>query len=200
MNTGKRTVIVAALLLAFCGSAAAQIGRPGPHGPRTYRKHRPHRVVQPYRTVGYNTAYRSMFLDVSEFGYTFGMGDYENAGRLAFCQSGLMMVTPQFGMGVGVGINLFVDANLYNVPLYGMFRYNLSDGNAGLYIDCKVGYALGDVSGFYLSPSAGLRFGSRAGAVLLGVGFEMQKFSESDGYYIMHHTVSGLSLRIGYEF
>ena len=200
MNTGKRTAIVAALLLAFCGSAAAQIGRPVPHGHRPYRQHRPQRVVQPYRTVGYNSAYRSIFLDVSEFGYTFGMGDYKNAGRLAFRQSGLMMVTPQFGMGVGVGVNIFVDAYLYNVPLYGMFRYNLNDGYAGLYVDCKVGYALGDVRGFYFSPSAGLRFGSRTGAFLLGVGFEVQKFSETDGYYTLHHTLRGLSLRLGYEF
>lgn len=197
MNTGKRTAIVAAMLLAFCGTAAAQIGRPAPRG---HRVARPHRVVQPYRTVGYGPSYNSQFLEVTEFGYTTGMGDYENAGRLAFYEAGLMMVTPQFGMGLGVGINYFVDATLYNMPLFGLFRYNLNDGYAGLFVDCKVGYSLGDVRGFYLSPSAGLRFGSRGGAVLLSVGYEMQKFSEFDGFNTMHYTVGGLSLRIGYEF
>lgn len=136
---------------------------------------------------------------ISEFGYTFPLGDFDNAGHLSFHESTLMMVTSNFGLGMGVGVNLFVNADLYNVPLYGMLRLEYPKKNLTVYVDGKVGYSLGDIRGFYLSPSLGVRFGYST-AVSLSVGYEMQRFSEVDELGAVHrYTIHGLSLRLGFE-
>lgn len=201
MKIGIKTTLILGLLLACCGTAMAQYG-PGGYGRRGpgYRSYR----SQPpaYGPRGYNNyAYSGpQFLDITEFGYVFSVDDeFEKAGHLTFHEAALLMFTPRFGLGVGVGTNYFVEADLYNVPLYGMGRIAFGASMLDLYIECRVGYSLGNVSGFYLMPSLGLRLGYES-AFTLSLGYQIQKFSEVNNSGIdVTYTLNGLSLRVGYE-
>lgn len=170
-----KSLMVAALLLAFGANAGAQ-------------------------NLLRRSAGNSQLIEITELGYTFGMGNFSNAGRLAIYESAVMPIFPAFGLGMGIGINYYVDANLNNMPLFGLMRVTFVQDFVGVYTDCKVGYALGDIKGFYLSPTLGVRFG-RTNAVTLSAGYEMQQFSETDNFgSARRYTVNGLTLRMGFEF
>lgn len=198
MKKTSKSLLIAVLMMSFCGTIEAQYhGGPRPH--RSHPQRSVYRAPQPrYYNPGYATQ-STWVTEITEVGFTFGMGDFNDAGHLSIYESVLMQVHPMFGIGMGAGVHYFVDAEVYNVPLYGLLRISSQGESVGVFVDCKVGYSVGDVRGFFLSPSMGLRFGY-TNAVTLSVGYEMQKFSVRDNFNtIQRYTINGLSLKVGFE-
>ncbi|MBR1766153.1 MAG: hypothetical protein IJ745_03820 [Bacteroidales bacterium] len=206
MKNPLRTALLAALLLGAIAPAEAQ--HPLRHGRRVTHvvPHRHaevrQRVAPPVPVVHAYPSGRPDIYSVTEIGYTFGQADFGDDGRITLSHSWLGQASSHLALGVGAGVNFYTSGYCYNVPLFGDIRLDFSDGGPGLFADCKIGYSLGDVAGFYLSPSVGLRMG---GGMCLSVGYELQRYSTWTDYgygYDMLRLMQtdGLTVRLAFEW
>lgn len=140
-----------------------------------------------------------------DFGYTFDLSDYD-AAKIEFMTSHGYQFSPYFYLGAGIGLHYYTGIEDISVPLFANVRANMMTGNVTPFVDGKIGYSLGEVDGFYFSPSLGCRIAvaERTG-INLSLGYVMQC---ADIYYygwgyiwgIKTKVVSGLSLKIGVDF
>ncbi|MBQ9076981.1 MAG: hypothetical protein IJY31_03965 [Muribaculaceae bacterium] len=141
-----------------------------------------------------------------DFGYIFDLSDYD-AGKIEFMTSHGYQFNPYFYLGAGVGLHYYTSVKELCVPLFANVRANLMKGMVSPFIDGKVGYSLGEIDGFYFSPSIGCRIAvaERIG-INLSLGYVMQcadifYYNLYFGTYgIKTEVVSGLSLKIGVDF
>lgn len=157
---------------------------------------------------GAKTGYRG-FLDL---GYTIGVGDYA-AGRLDITTTHGYQTCPYFFIGVGTGIHYYTEGSSIGVPLFADLRADFLDNWVTPFFDFKIGYSVADISGFYMCPSIGCRFGFGNNLGMhISLGYTLQKatatyYSYYYGYYgasFSYHeesvNVGGITLKVGLEF
>lgn len=114
-------------------------------------------------------------------------------------------LNPYLFFGGGVGVYYCDFDNFkgdYAVPIFANFRANLSKGRVSPYFDAKMGYSASEVSGFYASPSFGLRIGlKRKFGINIQVGYSAQGYS----YYAYRYTpkkayLHNVNFSIGFDW
>lgn len=137
-----------------------------------------------------------------DFGYGVGVGDIE-AGRLQLTTTHGYQICPYVFAGVGLGVSYYTDDEMYNVPIFANGRATLPLSNSRLapFFDYKIGYSVGDVQGFYMSPSVGLRigFGENCG-FNISVGYEMQKYEYEYYGFEGSENCGAVNFKIGLDF
>ena len=129
-------------------------------------------------TYGWGKAprYRGFFGE----SYVFGTGgDYEEDRNFLYTSHGVQ-INPFLYVGAGVGLNYWVDSDVWSAPIFAHLRgefHRSMKKNASPYIDAKIGYSVADVEGFYFSPSVGCHFyfGHSKVGLSVGLGYVMQK-------------------------
>jgi len=145
---------------------------------------------------GVEKGYRG-FVDL---GYTIGIGDY-GEGRFEMQTSHGYQFLPYFYMGVGAGMSYFHESKAVAVPVFADLRADFFNNSITPFVDFKVGYSVADVTGFYMSPSLGCRFGLKQNLALnFSVGYTMQKYDWETYYFNGTENCGGLNIRLGVEF
>lgn len=147
--------------------------------------------------------YRGFF----DVGYSVGVGDL-GEGRIETSTVHGYQFNPYFFAGVGVGFSYFHDSEVWGLPIFADFRGeygNFGSGRVAPFIDFRIGYTPTDISGFYMSPSVGVRYAiSPKAGINLSLGYTMQKCDiiVTDGYYYYSGTGNsgGFTIRLGIDF
>lgn len=147
-----------------------------------------------------NLGYKGFF----DMGYVLDLSDYD-AGRFELTTTHGCQFSPYLYVGAGVGIDYYTDASMFAVPIFANIRASFVNQNIAPFFDVKIGYSLIDVEGLYFTPSIGCRFatGSKNG-VSVSIGYVMQRadvgYYGYYSYYSENVNMSGLSLKIGFDF
>ena len=143
-----------------------------------------------------------------DFGYTVGVGSY-GEGRVALSTTHGAQIIPHLFVGAGVGFNYFPESEVWNMPLYADFRTNFLKGKITPFLDFRLGYSVGDASGFYMAPTIGCDFGfGKKSGFSVALGYEFQKaeyYHYYYGYYYSSYYYSkencgGVVIKIGVDF
>lgn len=140
--------------------------------------------------------------------YIFGVDDC-NEGREFLYTSHGCQINPFLYVGGGVGINYWLDREIYGVPVFGHVRselHRLFKKNFSPYLDVKMGYSLSDVEGFYFAPSVGCHFyfGHSKTGISVGVGYVLQNTEYE--YYDYHYgdspkyNLGGVECTVAFDF
>lgn len=74
------------------------------------------------------------------------------------------------------------------IPFFANVRFNLGSARVTPYIDAKLGYAVGDMQGLYVSPSVGVRIGIRGKfAINVATGYTGQQYTREESHYSYRH-------------
>lgn len=146
--------------------------------------------------IGIKAGYKA-FVD---FGYTLGTGIY-GSDRIELMTTHGVQINPYLFVGAGTGCHYYTDGAFFSIPIFADVRATILKNNVTPYIDCKIGYSVVDIEGFYLSPSIGCRFaiGEKSG-VYVGAGYVMQKEKIGYGDYAYNRNRNGISLKLGFDF
>lgn len=174
----KKLLVMAAMAIMVSTAANAQIG-----------ESQSKKIQTTYTTTTTTTTLEKSpakgYSGMLDFTYGVGVGDAESS-RVGLSTVHGYQINPYIFVGGGLAVNYFYDDELVNIPFFADARATLPLGTSpvALYFDYRIGYAAGDVSGFYMSPSVGVRFGRNA-AFTLSIGYEMQNcdITYYDGYY-----------------
>lgn len=152
-----------------------------------------------------------------DFGYTIGTGDY-NLGRLELTTSHGYHFNPYIFLGAGTGFHYYCtdEADEFVIPVFADFRANFIKGPIVPFATLKLGYSFTtsefDNLGVYLAPAIGVKFmlhNKQALSVSLGYTcqwtkideyYEYDPYSSYPHYYSGTLNLSGLSLKLGFEF
>lgn len=129
------------------------------------------------------------FIDVAD---TFGTDEWaSNRSELATVHG--YQFNQYFFVGAGVGVHYYYGDEFVEVPIFANLRVDFLKTRITPYFDVRVGYAVLDDTGLYLSPSVGSRFRLGTwGALNAGLGYTAQ--------FLECENVGGITLRIGLEF
>ena len=155
---------------------------------------------------GVQRGYRGFF----DIGYTVGTGDWDDTNRVEFATSHGYQFNPYFYAGLGVGVNYYHQAEIWEIPIFADLRVDILNNWITPYVDFRIGYSVYDATGFYMSPMVGCRF-DFGGPVALnfGIGYTMQKMEVDYGYYYRGYyyyadsskeNMGGFSIKLGIEF
>ncbi len=142
-------------------------------------------------------------------GYTLGMGSEPKLDRIDASVSYGYQVATNVRLGAGVGVNYFSDLEKSAIPIFALVRFDLPSMHgtkpSGPFVELRAGYAAGDMSGLYMSPSVGYRLGlSPTMGLNIGVGYTLLKYKYDFEYlnakYDHNFNLGGLSFRVGVEF
>lgn len=126
-------------------------------------------------------------------------GNYAS-DRLSLSGIGGFRFNPRFFAGVGAEFNYYHTPSRTAVPVFGMIKVNFLKGRVSPYVDCRIGYSLGEIEGFMTEPSVGVRVGIANGhAINCGLAFTYIK-NESDRTKYADDRLASIGLRVGYEF
>ncbi|MDE6527581.1 MAG: hypothetical protein K2L78_00855, partial [Muribaculaceae bacterium] len=118
-------------------------------------------------------------------------------------------VCPYFFAGAGVGFNYWTGGDAISVPLFADLRADILDNWFTPFVDLKIGYSVADISGFYMSPSIGCRFGFGNNLGMhLSLGYTLQKATAIYYGYSYYNfftfekkvNAGGVTLKLGLEF
>ena len=156
-----------------------------------------------------NRGLQSGYRGIIEFGYQIGVGDF-GMERLELNMINGGQINPYFSLGVGAGVRYYFNAKEgiggeygIAVPLFADVKINFVDDSISPYLSCGIGYsfdARDDFKGLglYLKPTVGMSFKtSKKSALLIGVGYEIQKIKISDYEAI---NSGAISINIGISF
>ncbi|MGM9861094.1 MAG: hypothetical protein ACI30W_00715 [Muribaculaceae bacterium] len=146
--------------------------------------------------------YRGFF----DAGYSVGVGG--GTGRIETSTVHGYQFSPYFFAGVGVGFSYFHEGEVWGLPIFADFRGeygNFGTGRVAPFVDFRIGYTPTDISGFYMSPSVGVRYAINSNAgINLSLGYTMQKceYYFSYGGYYGEGTANcgGFTIRLGIDF
>jgi hypothetical protein len=150
-----------------------------------------------YRTHGYK--------GFIETGYTVGTGDI-NLGRLEFLTTHGYLVNPYFYIGAGMGWHYYTSLESASAPFFIDARTYFRKGKVVPYAGLKLGYTVGEVEGFYLAPSVGVKMMvSYRAAVNFSLGYTYQAAESNDRCWedytdTLNGNVGGVTFRVGFEF
>lgn len=142
-------------------------------------------------------------------GFTFDVSDYD-ANKFELSTSHGYQFNNHFFVGGGLALNYYTDLDLFSVPIFTNFRANFMNQKITPYGDIKMGYSAGDIEGFYAAFAFGVRFSLvKKTALNLSIGYTLQQddysyysYSSSSYYYYYddYTNLSGISLKVGFEF
>lgn len=148
--------------------------------------------------------YRGFF----DAGYSVGVGG--GSGRVETSTVHGYQFSPYFFAGVGVGFSYFHEGEVWGLPIFADFRGeygNFGTGRVAPFIDFRIGYTPTDISGFYMSPSVGVRYAISPNAgINLSLGYTMQNAEVfyydyyGDTYYKDTANCGGFTIRLGIDF
>lgn len=133
-----------------------------------------------------------------------GFGEFDVSGGYRFCQ--------YLKVGIGAAVRYYFNNDKVRFkntkvvfPLYFNVRGNMIDETYRTtvpYYSFDIGATTQD--GFMVRPTVGIRIGESRGAFLLGLSYVGQNYrvKVSDGTNVVrgNHFISGVALRVGYEF
>lgn len=135
------------------------------------------------------------FTDLS---YTLGVGETsENFDRFTLSTTHGYQLDDMFFVGAGVSFEYVRDAALALVPIYADVRMDIPLRSRSIkpFVDAKVGYAAGQVDGFYFAPTVGVRVPVRfVQAMNFGLGYKLQKIQDAGT------NTNAITFNVGIEF
>ena len=135
------------------------------------------------------------FTDLS---YTLGVGETsENFDRFTLSTTHGYQIDDMFFVGAGVSFEYVRDAAIALVPIYADVRMDipLRSRSVKPFVDAKVGYAAGQVDGFYFAPTVGVRVPVRfVQAMNFGLGCKLQKIQDAGT------NTNAITFNVGIEF
>lgn len=135
------------------------------------------------------------FTDLS---YTLGVGETsENFDRFTLSTTHGYQLDDMFFVGAGVSFEYVRDVALALVPIYADVRMDIPLRSRSIkpFVDAKVGYAAGQVDGFYFAPTVGVRVPVRfVQAMNFGLGYKLQKIQDAGT------NTNAITFNVGIEF
>lgn len=98
---------------------------------------------------------KSRYMGMIDVGYSIDVRGL-SAGRAEFSTSHGCLIIPYLYVGGGIGFQYYHSASAFNIPIFADFRGYPIEGNIKPFFNFRIGYAVGDIEGFYLSPSIGV--------------------------------------------
>ena len=158
------------------------------------------RVRNPYTNPSFaRPPHRPSYMGMVDFGYSIDVSG-TSAGRAEISTSHGCLAIPYLYLGAGVGFQYYHSESLFSIPIFADFRGYPKRGDYKPFFNFRIGYAAGDITGLYLSPSVGVslkRFD-------ISLGYTLQKAEVLlGGYYYGYWetiNVNGLTLKCGVRF
>ena len=100
-------------------------------------------------------------------------------------------------MGGGVSFEYVRDAAVALVPIYADARIDIPLHGRSIkpFVDAKIGYAAGQLDGFYFAPTIGVRVPVKfVKAMNFGLGYKLQKIQDAGS------NTNALTFNVGIEF
>ena len=133
-----------------------------------------------------------------DLSYTLGVGETsENFDRFTLSTTHGYQLDDMFFLGAGVSFEYVRDAALALVPIYADVRMDIPLRSRSIkpFVDAKVGYAAGQVDGFYFAPTVGVRVPVRfVQAMNFGLGYKLQKIQDAGT------NTNAITFNVGIEF
>ena len=178
-----------------------------------------------YKTLNENHSLSKGYHGMFDFGYAFGVGDYQ-FGRFEINTVHGYQFNPYVFLGGGLGLHIMEDyaspamdipldvrKKNVDVPLFADGRITFIESNITPYVDGRLGYYLTHSGGIYANISVGVRFATwDRQAINLSFGYvyenlQFQTFDKFTSSNSMHYTrhnrnlnAESLNIKIGYEF
>ena len=135
------------------------------------------------------------FTDLS---YTLGVGETsEDFDRFTLSTTHGYQLDDMFFVGAGVSFEYVRDAAVALVPIYADVRMDIPLRGRSIkpFVDAKIGYAAGQVDGFYFAPTVGVRVPVKfVDAMNFGFGYKLQKIQDAGT------NTNGITFNVGIEF
>ena len=135
------------------------------------------------------------FTDLS---YTLGVGETsENFDRFTLSTTHGYQLDDMFFVGAGLSLEYVRDAAVALVPIYADVRMDIPLRSRSIkpFVDAKVGYAAGQLDGFYFAPTVGVRVPVRfVQAMNFGLGYKLQKIQDAGT------NTNAITFNVGIEF
>ena len=135
------------------------------------------------------------FTDLS---YSLGVGDdSEDFDRYTLSTTHGYQLDDLFFVGAGVSIEYVRNLAVALVPIYADVRMDLPLRGRSIkpYVDAKIGYAAGEVDGFYFAPTVGIRVPVKfVKAMNFGFGYKLQKLQDGG------INTNAITFNVGLEF
>lgn len=135
------------------------------------------------------------FTDLS---YTLGVGDTsEDFDRFTLSTTHGYQLDDMFFVGAGLSFEYVRDAAVALVPIYADVRMDIPLRSRSIkpFVDAKVGYAAGQLDGFYFAPTVGVRVPVRfVQAMNFGLGYKLQKIQDAGT------NTNAITFNVGIEF
>ncbi len=153
-----------------------------------------------------------------------GCGDW-GLSRIMIHTSHGIQIIPELFVGVGVAISPWFDLDDYwdesetytSMPVYLNIKgdiHNIIRRNFSPYLDLKLGYNFGDLSGLFFAPEIGCHFyfGHKKFGLGFGIGYHMQRAEiteywydystriPQESWYTKRRILSGVSLGVTFDF
>ena len=134
----------------------------------------------------------------TDFSYSLGVGDKsENFDRYTLSTTHGYQLDDMFFVGAGVSFEYVRDIAASLVPIYADVRMDIPLQSRSIkpFVDAKIGYAAGEVDGFYFAPTIGVRVPVRfVKAMNFGLGYKLQKIQDAGS------NTNALTFNVGIEF
>ena len=134
----------------------------------------------------------------TDFNYTLGVGEAsEDFDRFTLSTTHGYQIDDIFFVGAGVSLEYVRDIAEALVPIYVDARVDipLQSRNIKPFVDTKVGYAAGEIDGFYFAPTIGIRVPVKfVKAMNFGLGYKLQKLQDAG------INTNALTFNVGIEF
>ena len=130
--------------------------------------------------------------------YTLGVGETsEDFDRFTLSTTHGYQLDDMFFVGAGVSFEYVRDAAVALVPIYADVRMDIPLRGRSIkpFVDAKIGYAAGQVDGFYFAPTVGVRVPVKfVDAMNFGFGYKLQKIQDAGT------NTNGITFNVGIEF
>ena len=124
-----------------------------------------------------------------DLGYTIGVGAVSNSDRVELTTTHGVQIFPELFVGAGAGINFYHSSDgAIALPFFVDVRTDILRSNISPFVDLKVGYSFGEVSGLYVTPSVGCKVNH----LDFSLGYVSQRYHGLN--------IGGLSLKFGVNF
>ena len=134
----------------------------------------------------------------TDFSYSLGVGDKsENFDRYTLSTTHGYQLDDMFFVGAGVSFEYVRDIAASLVPIYADVRMDIPLQSRSIkpFVDAKIGYAAGEVDGFYFAPTIGVRVPVRfVKAMNFGLGYKLQKIQDAGT------NTNAITFNVGIEF
>lgn len=135
------------------------------------------------------------FTDLS---YTLGVGEKsEDFDRFTLSTTHGYQLDDMFFIGAGVSFEYVRDVAASLVPIYADVRMDMPLRGKSIkpFVDAKIGYAAGELDGFYFAPTLGIRVPVRfVNAMNFGLGYKLQKLQDGG------INTNAITFNVGIEF